>query len=255
MSEAFTVAHGDCLQLMDRIPPESVDMVLCDLPYGITRNVWDCEIDLDDLWRSYRRVVKENGAIVLFAAGMFTARLMASNPSMWRYNLIWRKSNPTGFLNAGKMPLRAHEDICVFYRRLPTYNPQMGVGPRKVSTAHHRRASKKSTNYGDYAPRSYDSTERYPTSVLEFASDKQRCALHPTQKPVALCEWLIRTYTDEGEVVLDNCMGSGSTGVAALASNRRFLGIETDEAYFLAARSRLAEAARGASARSAAGFA
>lgn len=189
---------GDCLDLLGSIPDGSIDMVLCDLPYGMTRNAWDCEIDLDKLWRHYRRVVRPNGAVVLFASGMFTAKLMRSNPRIWRYNLVWRKTSPTGFLNAKKMPLRAHEDICVFYCRLPVYHPQMGTGPRKVSTARHKRASKKSTNYGDYGLSTYDSTERYPVSVLEFASDRQRCAIHPTQKPVALCEWLIRTYTDEG---------------------------------------------------------
>lgn len=230
---------GDCLDLLGSIPDSSIDMVLCDLPYGMTRNAWDCEIDLDELWSHYRRVVKHNGAVVLFASGMFTSRLMASNPSMWRYNLVWRKTTPTGFLNAKRMPLRAHEDICVFYRKLPVYHPQMGTGPRKVSSASSQGPSRQSSNYGSYGSSSYDSTERYPTSVLEFASDKQRCAIHPTQKPVALCEWLIRTYTDEGGVVLDNCMGSGSTGVAAIHCGRRFVGIEKDEGYYTAALERL----------------
>lgn len=233
---------GDCLELMAEIGPGSVDMVLCDPPYGMTRNAWDCEVDLGRLWEHYDRVVKEDGAIVLFASGMFTSRLMASNPSMWRYNLVWRKTTPTGFLNAKRMPLRAHEDICVFYRRLPTYNPQIGSGPRKVSTAHHARNSKPSSNYGAWHPTTYDSTERYPTSVLEFKTDKQRGgAHHPTQKPVALCEWLIRTYTNPGDVVLDSFMGSGSTGVAAVRCGRRFVGIEKDEGYYETALRRVAD--------------
>ena len=232
---------GDCLELLEDVESGSIDMVLADLPYGMTRNAWDCELDLNALWGHYRRIVKPCGAVVLFASGMFTAKLMRSNPRMWRYNLVWRKTSPTGFLNAKKMPLRAHEDICVFYRRPPVYHPQMGTGTRKVSTARHKRASRQSTNYGDYGLNTYDSTERYPVSVLEFASDKQWCAIHPTQKPVALCEWLIRTYTDEGGVVLDNCMGSGSTGVAALRCGRRFVGIEKDEGYYQAAKERLAK--------------
>lgn len=237
--ETIQLHRGDCLSVLSNLPVHSVDMVLADPPYGITKNCWDSVIDLDELWGHIERVVKPSGAVVMFSSGMFTARLMESNRSMWRYNLVWHKTAPTGFLNAKKMPLRSHEDICVFYRKLPTYNPQMGIGPRKVSTAQHKRASKRTTNYGDHGLTTYDSTERYPTSVLTFASDKQRCALHPTQKPVALCEWLIRTYTNEGDTVLDFCMGSGTTGVAVLKSGRRFVGIEVDEDYYEVAVDRL----------------
>lgn len=232
---------GDCLILMQEIPDQSLDMILCDLPYGVTaKNHWDSVIPFEPLWEQYRRIIKPNGCIALFAQGMFMSKLMMSAADIWRYNLIWQKTSPTGFLNANRMPLRSHEEICIFYKKLPTYNPQKLSGqPRKVSTAHHHKDSKKSTDYGDYNFSTYDSTERYPTSVLTFASDKQKCALHPTQKPVSLCEYLIKTYTNEGDIVLDNCMGSGTTGIAAQNLNRNFIGIELDESYYQIALERI----------------
>ena len=157
---------------------------------------------------------------------------MCSNPAMWRYNLIWEKSQPSGFLNARRMPLRAHEDICVFYKSLPAYHPQMSTGPRKISTAEHKRNSKKSTDYRSHQLCSYDSDKRYPRSVLKFPKDIQKSAIHPTQKPVALIEYLIRTYTNPGEVVVDNCMGGGSTPVACLNTGRRCIGFEKDGAIY-----------------------
>ena len=237
----YKLYHGDCLEVMKNIEYGSVDLILCDLPYGITaRNKWDVVIPFDKLWEQYNRIIKGNGAIVLFGSGMFTSSLMQSNPKMWRYNLIWHKTTPTGFLNANRMPLRAHEDIVVFYKSLPTYNPKKTTGhERKVSKAEHKINSKKTDDYGEHGLATYDSTERYPTSVLTFSTDKQKAALHPTQKPIALLEWLIKTYTNEGEVVLDNCMGSGSTGVAALNTNRNFIGIELDEGYFKIAKKRI----------------
>lgn len=240
MSE-IKLYNNECIQTMRDIQDASVDMILCDLPYGVTaRNKWDTVIPFESLWEQYRRIIKSNGCIALFAQGMFMCDLMKSAPDIWRYNLVWQKTTPTGFLNANRMPLRSHEEICIFYKKLPTYNPQKITGqPRKVSTAHHKRNSKKSTDYGDYDSQTYDSTERYPTSVLTFSSDKQKCALHPTQKPVALLEWLIKTYTNEGETVLDNCMGSGSTGVACVNTNRSFIGIELDENYFKIAEERI----------------
>ena len=234
---------GDCLELMKQIPDSSVDMILCDPPYGVTRNKWDSVLPLDQVWKEYNRIIKQNGAIALFAGGMFTARLMLSNEKMWHYNLIWEKTSPTGFLNAKRMPLRAHEDICIFYREAPTYNPQMGKGVRKVSTAAHKRNSKKGESYGAYKPVTYDSEKRYPRSVLCFKTDKQKSALHPTQKPVALLEYLIKTYTNPGDVVLDNCMGSGSTGVACVNTGRGFIGMEMDAAYFETAKQRIEDAA------------
>lgn len=232
---------GDCLILMQEIPDQSLDMILCDLPYGVTaKNHWDSVIPFEPLWEQYRRIIKPNGCIALFAQGMFMSKLMMSASDIWRYNLIWQKTSPTGFLNANRMPLRSHEEICIFYKKLPTYNPQKLSGqPRKVSTAHHHKDSKKSTDYGDYSFSTYDSTERYPTSVLTFASDKQKCALHPTQKPVSLCEYLIKTYTNEGDIVLDNCMGSGTTGIAAQNLNRNFIGIELDKSYYQIALERI----------------
>lgn len=228
---------------MNKIPDGSIDMILCDLPYGVTaNNKWDNIIPFDKLWQQYNRVIKDNGAIILFGSGMFTADLMTSNRSMWRYNIIWEKTQPTGFLNAKKMPLRSHEDICVFYKHPPTYNPQKTYGhTRKVSTANQKLNCKKTTNYGEHGLTTYDSTERYPRSVITFPKDVQKSALHPTQKPVALLEYLIKTYTNPRETVLDNCMGSGSTGVACKKTDRKFIGIELDEGYFNIAKRRIEE--------------
>lgn len=234
---------GDCLELMKNIPDGSVDMILCDLPYGTTDCKWDNVIPFEPLWEQYKRVINPNGAVVLFGSGMFTALLMCSNKKMWKYNLIWEKTTPTGFLNAKIMPLRTHEDICVFCVGKTKYNPQKTAGhKRKVSTAEHKRNCKETEDYGKHGLTTYDSTERYPRSVLKFKTDKQKCALHPTQKPVALLEYLIRTYTNEGETVLDNCMGSGSTGVACVKTGRKFIGIELDEKYFDIAKNRIEEA-------------
>ena len=221
---------GDCLDVMKLIDNASIDLILCDLPYGVTKNKWDSVIDLKKLWGEYERVIKTNGAIVLFGQDKFSATLMLSNAKLHRYNLIWEKTTPTGHLNAKKMPLRSHEDILVFYKKLPTYNPKKTTGhKRKVSTAQHKRGSKKTTNYGEHGLTTYDSTERYPKSVLKFATDKQKVALHPTQKPLDLMEYLIATYSNEGETILDNCAGSGTTGLAAKNLNRNYIMIENDE--------------------------
>ncbi len=240
----YQLYNGDCLEIMKNIPDKSIDMVLCDLPYGTTRNKWDIIIPFEPLWKQYNRIIKDKGAIVLFGNGLFSAELMTSNKKMWRYNLIWQKTQPTGFLNANKMPLRNHEDILVFYKQLPTYNPQKTQGhTRKVSTTKHKLNCRKTENYGDYNLVSYDSTERFPCSVVKFAKDIQKSALHPTQKPIALLEYLIKTYTNEGDTVLDNCMGSGSTGVATINTNRYFIGIELDKNYYEIARNRIIKTA------------
>ena len=233
----------DCFDGFKLIDDESTDMILTDLPYGQTaRNKWDSVIPFEPLWKQYKRIIKEHGAIILFANGMFTADLMQSNRDMWRYNLIWQKTQPTGFLNANKMPLRSHEDICVFYKKLPTYNPQKTTGnKRKISKVEHKVKCKETTNYGKYRLTSYDSTERFPTSVWTFAKDSQKCALHPTQKPLSLMELLIKTYTNPGDLVLDNCAGSCSTGVACRTTGRRFLGFEKEEKYFHIGSERLKE--------------
>lgn len=225
--------QGDCLDIMPLIPDKSVQLILADLPYGATENKWDSIIDLDLLWVQYERVIVENGAIVLFGQDKFSARLMLSNKKLHRYNLIWQKTTPTGHLNAKRMPLRSHEDILVFYKKLPIYNPQKTTGhERKVSTAKHKRNSKKTTNYGEHGLTTYDSTERYPKSVLTFATDKQKSALHPTQKPLGLIKYLVKTYSNENDMVLDNTMGSGTTCLAAKELNRKFIGIEKEANYY-----------------------
>ena len=236
------IFNEDCLEGMKRIPDESVDMILCDLPYGTTQNKWDSVIPFANLWVQYSRIIKADGAIILTASQPFTSALVMSMPSYFKYSLVWHKTSPTGHLNAKKMPLRAHEDILVFYKNLPTYNPIKTTGhPCKVSTAAHKKNCIKTTNYGNFGLSSYDSTERYPTSVITFKSDKQKSSLHPTQKPVALFEYLINTYTNPGEVVLDNCMGSGTTAIACINTGRKYIGFEMDKNYFDAAQKRIAE--------------
>lgn len=227
------LVKGDCLKLMSDIYDKSIDMILCDLPYGTTQNKWDSILSLDKLWEQYNRIIKDNGVIVLFAQTPFDKVLGCSNLKMLRYEWIWEKTSATGHLNAKKMPMKAHENILVFYKKLPTYNPQKTAGhKRKVSKAEHKINCVKTTNYGEHGLTTYDSTERYPRSVQVFKTDKQKESLHPTQKPVALLEYLIKTYSNEGDVVLDNCMGSCSTGIACINTNRNFIGIELDDIYF-----------------------
>ena len=227
--DAGTLVYAECLAYMETIPNGSVDMILCDLPYEKTQNSWDSIIDMNILWRHYKRVIKPQGAIILFGQDKFSAKLMLSNEKWHRYNLIWEKTTPTGHLNAKRMPMRSHEDMLVFYGKLPTYNPQKTTGhSRKVSTAKHKRNSKMTSNYGEHGLTTYDSTERYPKSVWKFATDKQKLALHPTQKPLALCEELIRTYSNEGDLILDNCSGSATTAIAAINTSRKFICIDND---------------------------
>lgn len=235
-----TIIHGDCLEVMQVLPDKSIDMILCDLPYGTTRNHWDSIIPLDNLWEQYKRIIKDSGAIILTAQTPFDKILGCSNLEWLRYEWVWEKTLATGHLNAKKMPMKAHENVLVFYKNLPTYNPQKTYGhPRKVSKVEHKQNSKATTNYNDYGLTTYDSTERYPRSVQSFATDKQKEAYHPTQKPVALFEYLIRTYTNEGDLILDNCIGSGTTAVAALNCNRNFVGIEIESEYVGIAKRRI----------------
>jgi site-specific DNA-methyltransferase (adenine-specific) len=209
---------------------------------GVTKNKWDSIIPLDKLWKQYERIIKSNGAIILFGQDKFSARLMMSNEKLHRYNLIWEKTTPTGHLNAKRMPLRSHEDILVFYKKLPYYNPQKTSGhERKVSTAEHKKNSKKTTNYGEHGLTTYDSTERYPKSVWKFATDKQKEALHPTQKPVSLLEELIKTYTNKGDLVLDNCAGSATTGIACINTNRNYILMENEEKYVKISENRISK--------------
>ena len=237
--EVNKIYNIDCLIGMKNIPNKSIDMILCDLPYGTTQNKWDSVIPLDKLWEQYCRIIKDNGAIVLFAQTPFDKVLGSSNLKMLRYEWIWEKTTATGHLNAKKMPMKAHENILVFYKKLPTYNPQKTTGHTPVHS--YTKHQDDGSNYGKTVVgiSGGGSTERYPRSVQRFKSDKQKCALHPTQKPVELLEYLIKTYTNEGDLVLDNCMGSGSTAVACLNTNRKFLGFELDENYFNIANKRL----------------
>lgn len=233
---------GDCLDRMKEIESGTVDMILCDLPYGTTCCSWDAVIPFEPLWEQYERVIKENGAIVLFAAQPFAAVLATSNLKLFRYEWIWEKPAATGFLNAKKQPLRAHENILVFYKSQPTYNPQKTFGhERKVA----KRKDIGSEHYGKQLKvQPYDSTERYPRSVQVFSSDKQKSNFHPTQKPVALCEYLIRTYTNEGETVLDSAAGSMSTAIACINTNRKGIMIEKDDHYFKVGSDRVSQALR-----------
>lgn len=218
-------------------------MVLADLPYGTTQCKWDTEIDLPLLWGQYLRIC--SGPIILFAQLPFDKHLGMSNIKMLKYEWVWEKSHATGHLNANKAPMKAHEKLLVFYNKQPKYHPQKTAGHiRKTAT----KRGDKTPVYGTqtFDALSYDSTERYPRSVLEFPSDKQKSKLHPTQKPVDLCRYMIRTYTDPGDIVLDNTMGSGTTGVAAVLEGRNFIGIEKDDQFFSIAQNRLSEAAQAA---------
>ena len=232
MKDRYKLYHGECLELMKNIPDKSVDMILCDLPYSTikrktTWNEWDNEINLHDLWKQYDRIIKNNGAIVLFSQGLFSAQLIMSNYENFKYELIWQKEQGTGFLNAKRMPLKSHENILVFYKKQPTYNPQMTEGKPYTT-----KKGSISNNYGknDKIVTTCNEGERYPLSILYFKRDKEK--YHPTQKPISLLEYLIKTYTNENEIVLDNCMGSCSTGIACLNTNRKFIGIELDKNYF-----------------------
>lgn len=233
---------GDCIEVMSRIPDQSIDMILCDLPYGQTaQNEWDKVIPYDLLWKQYRRIIKENAAIVLNANEPFASELISSNCEMFRYDLIWKKNRKTGFLNANKMPLRAHEMILVFYKKLPVYNPQKTFGHKPVNSF--TKHTSDGTNYGKTQKgiKGGGQTDRHPTSVIEIAGvdNYSKKRLHPTQKPVALCEYLVKTYTHEGMLVLDNCVGSGTTAIACMNLGRRFVGIEKYEDIFQIAQNRV----------------
>lgn len=218
----------DCLSCMPRIPDESVDMILCDLPYGMTQNKWDSFVPLDLLWKQYKRIIKPNGAIVLTSQGLFTAKLILSQPKLYKYKWVWEKSKPTNFLNAKKQPLRKHEDVCVFYRKQPVYHPQMTTGEPYNKGI---RKDQLSGSYGDFQPvHVFSQGERYPIDIIYVkTAESEGPVFHPTQKPIELGRYFIRTYTNPGDVVLDNTFGSGSFLVAALLEGRNFIGIEKNE--------------------------
>ena len=228
--EKVCLEHGDCLDVMLKIEPKSIDLILCDLPYGVTKNKWDVIISFEKLWEQYNRIIKDNGAIVLFGSQPFTTMLISSNMKYFRYSLVWEKNKFSDFLNAKRKPMKTNEDICIFYKKQPTYNIQYWY-----STPYCRwntqKAVDKQTNYGGHKSNIVKSDgKRLPTTVLKF--NRVERPSHPTQKPVDLLEWLIKSYTNNGENVLDNCMGVGSTGVASKKNNRNFIGIELNETYY-----------------------
>lgn len=226
---------------MDRIPSGSIDAIICDLPYGHTQCKWDVVIPFDELWLQYKRVIKGNGAIVLFGTEPFSSYLRLSNSGWYKYDWIWDKVKGTGFLNAKKQPMRNHELVSVFYKKQCTYNPQKTSGHPKKKCF--RSAKIQTDVYGELGKDNlYASTERYPRSIQAFSTDTQNSSLHPTQKPVALLEYLVMTYTNENDIVLDNCMGSGTTAVACINTGRRFIGFEKDVHFFKVACKRVSEA-------------
>ena len=231
VSNLSTYYHGDCLVEMNNIADKSVDMILCDLPYGSTKNHWDSILDLNNLWKEYERILAPKGNIVLFGAGLFAFKLALSNEKLFRYDMVWKKSKCGSPLTAKYMPMKKHEMVLVFGKSASYYKPQLTEGtpykrkwtPNKVNNMEYGIAGVITDNKGT----------RHPTTVLDFAQQwRRQDQLHPTQKPVELMEWLIKAYTNEGETVLDNCMGSGTTGVAAKKTGRNFIGIEKDETYF-----------------------
>lgn len=225
--------YGDCLSLMGDIPDQSVDMILCDLPYGTTQNKWDSVIPFEPLWVQYKRICK--GAIVLTATQPFTSALVLSNSRDFRYEMVWEKSSVTGHLNAHRRPMRTHEDVLVFSDFAPPYYPQ-DLKPYGKTM----KRGNNGTNFGKSKTENHQEFTNYPRSIIRIANDSK--PVHPTQKPVALMEYLIRTYTNEGETVMDNCMGSGTTGVACANSGRNFIGIEKDAKYFEVAKQRIENA-------------
>lgn len=240
---AVQLYNGDCIELMKQITDKSVDMILCDLPYGLTQNKADTRIPFEPLWKQYERIIKDNGCIALFAQGTFYVDLVNSNRKLFRYDLVWDKVLTSGFLNAKRMPLRRHEQIAIFYKQKPTYNPQFTVGnPLHSKGVSYMSKEHKNENYGHFnqtEDKRKGSTEKYPTSILRFSKPHPSIARHRTEKSIELLEWLIKTYTNAGELVLDNCMGSGSCAVACKNTGRKFLGIEIDENYFEIAKERI----------------
>lgn len=241
----YKLYNGDCLEVMKDLPDKSIDLILCDLPYGTTQNKWDAVIPFDLLWKQYNRVAKDTAPIVLFAQGLFYTNLVHSNKKVFRYDIVWDKILKSGFLNARVMPLRVHEQIAVFYKSKPVYNPQKTKGnPSHTKGTAIFTKGETNNNYGSYKPKDVDVNDdmKYPTSIIQFQKPHPSVSVHPTQKPVELLEYLIRTYSNEGNTVLDNTMGSGSTGVACMNTGRNFIGIELDGEYYKIAEKRIREA-------------
>ena len=236
--EINKIYNEDCLEGMKKIEDKSIDMILCDLPYGTTQNKWDSIIPLDSLWEQYNRIIKPNGAIVLTSQGLFTAKLIMSQPQLYKYKWVWEKSKPTNFLNAKKQPLRKHEDVCVFYKKQPTYHPQMTMGDPYNKGV---RKDQLSGSYGYFQPvHVFSDGERYPTDIIYVkTAESEGKVVHPTQKPTSLFEYLIKTYTNENELILDNCIGSGTTAISAINANRNYIGFELDKQYYDIANQRI----------------
>ena len=237
MLDINKIYHDDCFNLFRQIDDKTIDLIICDLPYGITKNSWDSILDLDKLWIEYNRIIKDDGAILLFGQDTFSAKLIISNEKYHRYNIVWEKNLPVGFLNANKMPLKKHEDIIVFYKQLPTYNPQKTFNSKRKTVKKTRTNGTNnpvlSTNYGLIKQKKeYDSIERFPTTIWKFSKNRKEQSDHPTQKPVKLIEELIKTYSNETNLVLDNCAGVGTTGIACQNTNRNFILIEKEEKFF-----------------------
>ena len=236
-TKEYELWQGDCLELMKDIPDKSVDMILCDLPYGTTACKWDSVIPFEPLWEQYKRIIKDNGAIVLFGSEPFSTELRHSNLKMFKYDWIWEKEQGANFMLCKYQPYKVHEIISVFSKKTHLYIPQMTEGKPYVSG---KGTSGDITN-NVIKVQTKNEGKRYPRSIQRFNTDKSKGSLHPTQKPVALLEYLIKTYTNEGETVLDNCMGSGSTGVACINTNRKFIGIELTPRYFKMAKQRICQ--------------
>ena len=235
--------QGDCLQILPSIPDSSVDLILVDPPYGSTRCAWDIVIPFDALWQQYQRVIKENGAILIFASEPFASHLRLSNLEWYKYDLYWKKEKPTNFMNLKKRAGKLTENICVFYKNQPTYNPQMVKHEGKLvkNSPKAKFNSEVSSKWDRRITPYVDTGYRYPCDILEFRREKLGSTLHPTQKPLALIEYLVKTYSNEGDVILDSCMGSGTTGVATKRLQRDFIGIELNEKYFEIAKKRIDE--------------
>lgn len=242
----FDLYLGDCLDVMKQIPSGSLDMIACDLPYGVTQNKLDIVIPFEPLWSEYKRIIKERGCIALFAQGVFFVELVQSNRKMFRYDLVWDKVLTTGFLNAGRMPLRQHEQIAIFYKKLPEYHPQFTEGkPLHSKGVSYLDKEHKNNNYGQFHMTDDSrkgSIEKYPTSIIRVPKPHPSIALHRTEKPVELLKWLILTYSSEGDTIMDNSMGAGGCGVACAETGRRFIGIEKDPGCFETAKGRVEEA-------------
>lgn len=231
MIELNKIYNEDCLIGMQRIPDKSIDMILCDLPYGTTQCKWDIVIPFESLWKQYNRIIKDNGAIVLFGAEPFSSFLRLSNLENYKYDWVWDKVKGTGFLNAKRQPMRNHELVHVFYKKQCTYNPQKTKG-HQLKQSYKKKELQTDVYNSTTKDNYYSSTERYPRSIQVFSADTQKSSLHPTQKPVDWCRYLIRTYTNQGETVLDNCSGSGTTAEACILENRNFLCFEIEKKYY-----------------------